>query len=45
MIKPKSGTKETKTSFKISPVGGISSFGGLGAIDGFNHALNTAYAI
>ena len=36
------GTKETNTSLKISALGGISSFGGLGAIDGFNQALVTA---
>ena len=45
IIKPNKGTKETSTSFKISDLGGISSAGGLGAIDGLNHALVTAYAI
>ena len=36
------GKKETKTSFIITDVGGISSAAGLGAIDGFNQALKTA---
>ena len=36
------GKKETKTSFMITDVGGISSAAGLGAIDGFNQALKTA---
>ena len=42
IINPNNGTKETKTSFKISALGGISSAGGLGAKEGFNHALVTA---
>ena len=45
IINPNKGTKETNTSFRISALGGISSAGGLGAIEGFNHALVTAYAI
>ena len=45
IINPKSGTKETSTSFKISPLGGISSSGGLGAMEGFIQALVTAYVI
>ena len=45
MINENNGRKETNTSLRISPVGGMSSFGGLGAIDGFNQALVTAYAI
>jgi hypothetical protein len=42
IINPNNGTKETKTSFKISALGGISSAGGFGAIEGFNQALVTA---
>ena len=45
IIKPNKGTKETSTSFKISALGGMSSAGGLGAIDGFSQALVTAYAM
>tara|TARA_Y100000996_G_scaffold11223_1_gene9113 strand:+ start:305 stop:505 length:201 start_codon:yes stop_codon:yes gene_type:complete len=45
MIRPNKGTNETSTSFKISDLGGISSAGGLGAIEGLNQALVTAYAI
>ena len=36
------GKNETKTSFIITAVGGISSAAGLGAIEGFSHALKTA---
>ena len=42
IINPKRGTKETNTSFKISALGGISSAGGLGAMDGLSQALKTA---
>ena len=35
MIRENNGRKDTKTSFKITDLGGISSAGGLGAIDGF----------
>ena len=42
IIKPNKGTKDTSTSFKISALGGISSAGGLGAIEGLSHALKTA---
>jgi hypothetical protein len=45
IINPNKGTNETNTSFKISALGGISSAGGLGAIDGFSQALKTAYPI
>ena len=42
IIKENKGKKETKTSFIITAVGGISSAAGFGAIDGFNQALKTA---
>ena len=36
------GKKDTKTSLKITDLGGISSFGGFGAIEGLSHALKIA---
>ena len=45
MINENKGKNETKTSFIITAVGGISSAAGFGAIDGFSHALVTAYPI
>ena len=42
IIKENKGKKDTRTSFKITAVGGISSAAGFGAIEGFNQALNTA---
>ena len=42
IINENNGKNETKTSFIITAVGGISSAAGLGAIDGFNQALKTA---
>ena len=39
IIKENNGTKDTKTSFKISALGGISSAAGLGAKDGLKYAL------
>ena len=42
IINENNGKNETKTSFIITEVGGISSAAGFGAIDGFNQALKTA---
>ena len=42
IIKENKGRKDTRTSFIITAVGGISSAAGFGAIEGFNQALNTA---
>ena len=42
IINENNGKNETKTSFIITAVGGISSAAGFGAIDGFNQALKTA---
>ena len=39
IIRENKGRKETNTSFKISDLGGISSAGGLGAIEGLKYAL------
>ena len=39
IINENNGTKDTKTSFKISALGGISSAAGLGAKDGLKYAL------
>ena len=40
-----SGTNETKTSFKISALGGISSAAGFGANEGLKYALIITYKI
>ena len=45
MIKENHGRNETKTPFNRTERGGISSAGGLGAIEGFKYALVTAYKI
>ena len=39
IINENNGTNETKTSFKISERGGISSAAGFGAKDGLKYAL------
>ena len=43
MISENKGTNETKTSFKISALGGISSAAGFGANEGFKYALIITY--
>ena len=42
IISENKGKNDTKTSFIITEVGGISSAAGFGAIDGFSQALKTA---